>query len=386
MKPLKLLVLPSLAVLAASLWGETVERVIARVNGDIITQSEFEARQLASVQAARIAPERIEGYLRENNVKILQEAIDDLLLVQRAGDLGIKLRPEYVEEIIEGIRKDNNIADDVELRRQLRREGMTLEDLKRNIARSVLRRQVLSRELEGKAQATEADARAYYESHKADYTVSAGVHLQEIEVKDEALARDLVRRARGGEDFEALARAHSVSPTAAAGGDLGRLTRADIHADLEKAIAALSAGGVSEPLKTEKGWRMVKVVAKDDARTTPFAEAREEILKKLNQDRATQAYETYMEGLRKASRETTKTMVSEVPLQVNLPAEGTSPVTGVVTPGAPGSLAPATAVPGIDASEISTSGQTRPERVAPAPPGAASSPAPAPAPSPSPKP
>src|SRR4029079_8029260 len=120
--------------------AEIIERVVAKVNGDIVTQSEFEARQLAAVQAARIPPDQVETYLRQNNQRILQEAVDDLLITQRAAELGIKLRPEYVQDIIEGIKKENNIASDEELRRQLRREGMSVEDLKRNIERSVLRR------------------------------------------------------------------------------------------------------------------------------------------------------------------------------------------------------------------------------------------------------
>src|SRR6266536_3306197 len=171
--------------LSASSRAEIIERVVAKVNGDIVTQSEFEARQLAAVQAAHVAPEEVEGYLRQNNQRILQEAVDDLLIVQRAADLGIKLRPEYVENVIEGIKKENNIADDNELRRQLQREGMSLDDLKRNIERSILRRQVLSRELEPKTTVTDAEARAEYDKHKADYAKSAAVHLQEIVVPGE---------------------------------------------------------------------------------------------------------------------------------------------------------------------------------------------------------
>src|ERR1044072_4053621 len=67
-------------VLSASTRAEIIERVVAKVNGDIITQSEFEARQLAAVQAARIPPEQVETYLRQNNARILQEAVDDPLL------------------------------------------------------------------------------------------------------------------------------------------------------------------------------------------------------------------------------------------------------------------------------------------------------------------
>src|ERR1041384_2046500 len=104
-----LLLLAGALALSASSRAEITERLGAKVNGDIVTQWESEARQLAAVQAARIPPEQVETYLRQNNARILQEAIDDLLIVQRAADLGIKLRPEYVQDIIDGIKKDNNI-------------------------------------------------------------------------------------------------------------------------------------------------------------------------------------------------------------------------------------------------------------------------------------
>src|SRR5688500_3680685 len=170
------------AFLAAGAPAEVLERVVVRVNGDIVTQSEFQARQVAAVQAARVPPERIEQFLRENNAKILQEAIDDLLLVQRADEVGVRLSPAYIKEVVEGIKKENNIASDEDLNAQLRKEGMSLDDLKRNIERSILTREVLRRELESKMAVTEADARADYERRKADYVHQPTIHLQEIVV------------------------------------------------------------------------------------------------------------------------------------------------------------------------------------------------------------
>src|SRR5439155_21174149 len=107
MKPPRALSILSLALLAAAARGEIIERVIVKVNGDVVTQSEFEARQIAAVQQARVTPAQVEKFLRENNAHILQESIDDLLVVQRAADLGIKLRPEFVKDIIEGVKKAN---------------------------------------------------------------------------------------------------------------------------------------------------------------------------------------------------------------------------------------------------------------------------------------
>jgi peptidyl-prolyl cis-trans isomerase SurA len=382
----------SALVLSASSRAEIIERVVAKVNGDIVTQSEFEARQLAAVQAARIPPDQVETYLRQNNQRILQEAVDDLLITQRAADLGIKMRPEYVQDVIEGIKKENNIPSDEELRRQLRREGMSVDDLKRNIERSVLRRQVLSRELESKAVVTDADARAEYEKHKAEYGKSASVHLQEIVVPESEQAHEVVRRARSGEDFAGLARALSTASSRASGGDLGQVSPGDMNPALAKIVAALPAGGVSEPTLSENGYRIVRVVAKEEATVTPFDSVKDEIAKRLAQQRMASAYEEYVEGLRKASEKTTKTTVSEVSLQVpNVPTStlsgpGLGPAPGAPEVPASAAVAPSVpAVPGVDASEISTTPQARPERVAPpALPGHEPAAPPSPSPSPSP--
>jgi parvulin-like peptidyl-prolyl isomerase len=380
-------------VLSASSRAEIIERVVAKVNGDIVTQSEFEARQLAAVQAAHIAPDQVESYLRQNNARILQEAVDDLLITQRAADLGIRLRPEYVQDVIEGIKKENNIPDDAELKRQLRREGMSLDDLKRNIERSVLRRQVLSRELEQKTTVTDAEARSEYEKHKAEYGKSASVHLQEIVVPESAQAQDVVRRARGGEDFAGLARALSTAGSRAAGGDLGQVAAGDMNPELAKVVAALPAGGVSDPISLASGYRIVRVVAKADATVTPYDDVRDEITKRLSQLRMASVYEEYVEGLRKASEKTTQTTVSEVSLTVpNVPTSTLSGPGLGPAPGAPDATpAPAAAphvpaLPGVDPSEISTTPQARPERVAPPPAPERGAPAATPSPSPSPSP
>ena len=129
MKPPRALPILSVVLVAAAARGEIIERVIVKVNGDVVTQSEFEARQIAAVQQARVTPEQVEKFLRDNNAHILQEAIDDLLVVQRAADLGMRMPPAYLKDVIENIKKDNNISSEEEFQSQLRREGMTLDDL-----------------------------------------------------------------------------------------------------------------------------------------------------------------------------------------------------------------------------------------------------------------
>jgi parvulin-like peptidyl-prolyl isomerase len=391
------------AAFAAGAPAEVLERVVVKVNGDMVTQSEFQARQVAAVQGARVPPERIEQFLRENNARILQEAIDDLLLVQRADEIGVRLSAAYIKEVVDGIKKENNIASDEDLNQQLRREGMSLDDLKRNIERSILTREVLRRELEAKMNVTEADARAEYEARKADYVHQPTVRLQEIVVPSSAgaaAAADLARRARGGEDFAELARQHSTGATRQSGGELGVVSRGDMAADIEKAAFALAAGGISDPLPVAGGgWRILRVVEKTEGRTVPFAEAKDDIVRRMGIARIGQEKEAYLEGLRKTAL--VELRVREVPLQVTVPAtsllepptddEEEAPAEAAVPRTAPAEGAPAVPAAGDD-DEISTTPQARPERVAPPPPATpppasdAVAPAPAPRPTPTPRP
>ncbi len=362
------LLLPALsALLATAASPEILERVVAKVNGDIVTLSEFQSRQVAAVQAAGLSTDdRIERFLRENNARILQEAIDDLLLVQQAQEQGMRLRPDYIKEIIDGIKKENNITSDDELQQQLRREGMSIDDLKRNIERSIMKRQLLSHELESKIAVTEDEVRADYEAHRADYDRPGSLHLQEIVVKTESgsptLANDLVRRARAGEDFSELARAYSAAPTRGAGGDLGRVSRGDLTPDIEKAALALPVGGVSDPLSTPEGFRILKLAEKTEPSQVPFEDVKAEIQKRLSSERTEREYEAYMEGLRKAA--IIDIRGREVPWQATVPSSrgleipGDAPSADAVPP------SPAAAAP---EAEISTTPQARPEHVVPEP-------------------
>jgi parvulin-like peptidyl-prolyl isomerase len=209
--------------------AEIVERVVAKVNGQIITLSEFQARQIAAAQGARVDPANIGPFLRQNNARILQDAIDEILILQKAQDAGIRAPSQWIDEAIDGIKKDNNITSEEQFQDALEREGLTLGELRQNIERGVLRRIVMQRDIQPKIEAGEAELLAEYEKLKAtEFTKAPTVTLQEILVAEgpgaEALAREVAARARAGEDFADLARAHSAAPSRAQGGDIGQFS------------------------------------------------------------------------------------------------------------------------------------------------------------------
>jgi peptidyl-prolyl cis-trans isomerase SurA len=392
MKRLISLALASLAFLIATTAGaEILERVVAKVNGDIVTLSDFESRQIMAIQAARIGSDKIEEYLRNNNAKILQAAVDDLLIVQRAEELEIHLPPEAVKAAIENIKKDNHLASDDELRTQLRREGMTFDDLRRNITETYLKRAVLQRELERKVAPSEDAILSYYNEHKDEYTGPATVHLRQIFIPSgellpqdggpggaaagaggpdaRAKARQIVARARGGEDFDALAGTYSAAIS-----DLGVVDLKELSAPIQKAIAPLQVGEVSEAVSGGDGYRIFKLIERAEATLTPLEEVRNQIRNQLMETKGSEAYDKYVEGLRKNA--IIDIRVREVPLKVSRPVgpstllepppEDSSSGEPPVAPGQPAapSEGPPQPSPATE-DEFSVSSQSAPEHVAP---------------------
>lgn len=384
MRRLCVFLLPSLALVPCASRAETIERVVAKVNGQIITLSDFQSRQVAAAQGARVDPAGVGAFLRQNNAKILQDAIDEILILQKAEDAGIRAPAAWIDEAIEGIKKENRITTDEQMQEALAREGLTLAELRENIERGVLRRIVMQRDVQPKIEASEADVRAEYERLKAtEFTKPATVTLQEILIPEDkggiALARELATRARAGEDFQELARTHSSAPSRANGGELGQLAQGEIHPDLEKVAFELSVGSVSDPLAVAGGYRLIRVVARTSGSTTPFDAVKDRVRDRVMMTRFDKAYDEYVAELRKNA--VVELRVREVPLQLTgpIPEGSLREALEPLSPGAPEPAAappvapaaasplPASPAPVVVDDEVTTTPQAAPERVAPPP-------------------
>ncbi len=379
-----LLVLPSALLLEGSgaARAEVIERVVAKVNGQIITLSDFQSRQIAAAQAARVEPANVGAFLRQNNAKILQEAIDDVLIMQKAEEAGIKAPPQWVDEAIAGIKKDNHLDTQEQFEDALQREGLTLGELRENIERGIVKRYVLERDIRGKVEVSDTDLRAEYEKVKAtELTKPPTVSLQEILVKEAdgglARARELAAKAKAGEDFTALAKAYSAAPSKAQGGELGEVARTDMSKEMAQLTDSLPVGGVSEPMAVEGGYRILKVIAKTEGSTTPFEAAKEKLRDRLMAQRGEKEYDAYMTELRKSAQ--IELRVREVPLRLTGPIpegsllENLDPSTLFTAPSSSSEAGAASAAPSSTAAAPPGTPATSPAGAPAAPAGMAAS-------------
>jgi parvulin-like peptidyl-prolyl isomerase len=317
--------------------------------------------------------------------------MDEILILQKAEDEGIKAPSAWIDDAIDGIKKENKITTDEQMQDALAREGLTLAELRGNIERGVLRRIVMQRDVQPKIEASDAEIKAEYERVKgAEFTKPATVSLQEILIPEDRggleVAREVVAKARSGEDFQALARSYSTAPSRTNGGDLGQLAQGDLAPALEKEAFALGVGEISEPLQVEGGYRVLRVTAKTTGSTTPFEAVKERVRDRVMMSRFDKAYDEYVADLRKNA--VIVLLVREVPLQLTGPIPEGS-LREALEPLAPGFEGPATepaaapaasqapAAPATPATpapaatgddEVTTTGQSGPQKVAPPPP------------------
>jgi parvulin-like peptidyl-prolyl isomerase len=310
------LALPAVTGLEAR---EVIEQVLVKVNGDIVTKTEFEARQ---VGVLRQRPElananensaELRKAIAEVTPSLILEAVDELLLVQRGREMGLALGDEQFNQIIGNIKKQNNLDDEERFQAALKQEGMTMAELRRNLERQMFVGQVQQRDVVDKISVSEEEARAYYETHRQDFTTPSEVTLREILIEvpvserginaaqdDEAKAEaEAVRtRAVAGEPFARLAAESSDAPSKANGGLIGPISREELAPALQKQIDTMKIGEVTEPLRTQRGYQILKLESRTETKIRSFNEARDEISQRVGDEKLRGERLKYLERLR----------------------------------------------------------------------------------------
>lgn len=295
-----------------------IEQVLVKVNGEIITKTDLEGRQIAALrqQNPNLRPNNdaeLQKAIADVTPAVIVDAVDEMLMVQRAKELGYTMSADRFNSIVENIKKENKIETDEQLQAALKQEGMTMADLRRQLERTMMVQQVQQTEILQKLQVTETELKAYYEANKDQFGTVPQVTLREITINvptsaqgvnvaqdDEAKAKADEVRAKiiAGEPFPRLAADYSDSGSKANGGLVGPLSKSDLSEDLQKAIAGLKTGGVTPVLRTQRGYQIIKIENLQDSTTKSFEEARGEIADKIANSKRGGEYQKFITRLR----------------------------------------------------------------------------------------
>jgi len=299
---------------------EPADSVAVTVNGVDITEAELQ--KLLKPQLERMAQQgkqlppafaqTLEKQLRQ---QILDRIIIGRLLDEKAKEANIVVtEEEVIKQITEIAAAQKPPMSLEELKKKTAEYGQNFDELKQQIRKGMTYQKVVETQWAGKINITEEDTKKYYDENPTQFEVKEQVRASHILIKPDitdpnndpnqakakakAKIQGLLKQIKDGADFAELARANSVCPSAAQGGDLDFFPRGKMAAPFEKAAFALEVGKVSDIVETRFGYHIIKVTDHKDAGTTSFEQARDNIIKRLTQQKQSELANKYIESLK----------------------------------------------------------------------------------------
>ena len=291
-----------LPVLASA---QVVEEIVARVNSQIVTRSEFaRSKDQLKEEVKQKDPNNADKAYAEREKDILRDLIDQQLLIEKGKDLGITGDTELIKQL-DQMRKDMKLGTMEELEKAAISQGISYEDFKQNMRNQIITQKVIGEEVGSHLNITKEEAQKFYDQHKNDMKQEEAIRLSEILVAPklpadppaaakptessapppaaadsqkavdpaakqaadaaalsvaEAKADDLLEQIHKGTAFEDIAKKYSDGPSASQGGELGVFKRGALAKELEDKTFAMKAGDVSDVIRTKQGYVILKVV------------------------------------------------------------------------------------------------------------------------------
>jgi parvulin-like peptidyl-prolyl isomerase len=288
-----------LTVMAVLTWAgvaSPAERVVARVNGAPIMESQVEEAVNQMIPRASFHGSLTEERLAAFRERALEGLISYELQYQYAVSAGMKPDRKAVRARLDQVR--DSFPSRGEYKDWLKRIGRTEEQLRTIIEKENLVAAARRDVVEGPAALSERQVRDYYEKNAEKFREPQSVRLRIISTKDRQKAEDALAKIAAGGDFGDIAARISEDNYRIKGGDIGYVHRGRIYPELEDAADKLEVGAVSGLLHAEGRWFILKVEDRKQARVVPYENARDKLKKDLESNKRSELSEAWLAELR----------------------------------------------------------------------------------------
>jgi peptidyl-prolyl cis-trans isomerase SurA len=304
-----------------------VEEIIARVNNEIITRTEYaRSRDQLKQEAQQQDAANADKVFSEKQRDVLRDLIDQQLLLQKGKDLGITGDTELVKRLDE-MRKQMNLGTMEELEKAATTQGVSYEEFKQNLRNQIVTQRVIGQEVGSHLSLNKDDVKKFYDDHKADMEQPEQIRLSEILISPkaptppaagadpaaqapnpadadaqlaaaQAKAQDVLEQLHKSAAFDDLAKKNSDGPSAKDGGDLSYFKRGTLAKELEDRVFAMKAGDVSDVIRTKQGFVILKVTEHQAAGVPTLKEVEPRIQDALYMQKLQPALRVYLTKLR----------------------------------------------------------------------------------------
>jgi peptidyl-prolyl cis-trans isomerase SurA len=295
--------------------GKVVEDIVARVNDQIVTQSDYD--RAAEQQDAEAKQQAIPAQqLAQKQADLLRDLIDQQLLLSKAKELGITGETELIKRLDE-LRKQNHLESMEELEKAYgaQAQGTSFEDFKASIRNSIVTQQVVRDEVGRHITMSPGDVQKYYKEHASEFAQPESVTLNEIliptagktatEAADpeqiaaaQAQADAMMAKLAAGAKFEDLAKPAPSDPNAAKSVALGEFRRGALAKEIEDKAFALNAGQYTQPIRTKQGFIILQVTDHTRGGDADFKKMEPQVEEAVFLERMQPALRLYLTQLR----------------------------------------------------------------------------------------
>ena len=333
---MKRIILPIIVVscvvscVAVAVADQVVEEIVARVNGQIITRSEFtRSKDQLKDDVKQQDAANADKVFADKEKDVLRDLIDQQLLLEKGKDLGITGDTDLIKRL-DQMRKDMKLDTMEELEKAATAQGISYEDFKQNMRNQIVTQKVIGEEVGSHLNITTEEEQKFYDDHKSEMEQPEAVRVSEILIapektaapeptadpaqsKDDAAkqeqdtkalaaakskADDLLKKIRAGASFEDVAKKNSTGLSAAQGGDLGVFKRGTMAKGLEDRVFAMKAGEITDVIQTKEGYIILKVTDHQTAGIPPMKDVINKIQDNLYYEKLQPALRAYLTKLR----------------------------------------------------------------------------------------
>lgn len=338
------LILVAITCLSAFAAGQVVEEIVTRVNGRIITLSEFQrSKDQLKDDVKQQDPANADKLFEQREKDILRDLIDQQLLLEKGKDLDITGDTDLIKRL-DQMRKDMKLETMEELEKAATAQGISYEDFKQNMRNQIITQKVIGEEVGSHLTIPKEEEQKFYDEHKSEMEQPESIRLSEIliapqkaaadkpvpnkpadgnavdsgvaqnaKTQDDAAkqaaeaaalsaadakASDVLKQIRAGASFDDVAKKNSEGPSAAQGGDLGVFKRGTLAKELEDKTFAMKSGEVTDVIRTKQGYVILKVTDHQMAGIPPLKEIEPKIQDALYYEKLQPALRAYLTKLR----------------------------------------------------------------------------------------
>ncbi len=271
--------------------GPADAKIVATVNGDPITLSEFQERfARAGLKAERDASRAVKE-------EFLNRLIERTMMLREAQRKRIKVGTPEIDKRVEAFRSEHGKDIAVELAGL----GVDFEKWKSDLWEEIMIQRLLEREVYRRVSLSSTDVRRYYQDHPREFEKPEQVRVRQIVVPTEDEAKKVQELLQAGKDFAAVAHDKSSAPEAAKGGDLGYFSMGEMPKEFN-VVFGLPKGGLSGIIKSPYGFHIFKLMDRRQAGKISIEEARKEIEEKLRREKEDTRYKQWLTELRSRTK------------------------------------------------------------------------------------